>query len=199
MTVLTCNLRREGKSIERQLRNLEQKLLRASVRRIILPDDFLYGNMLKQLRPVDPIQLYRGRADQLVLKALEWKQVHPEEATVALAGPQLCPEICAAANLLCRSVRRLRIDVPGVKGEAFARSLRREFGIGLLPSSARVDVSAAFGPSCEEVDIRLYGNCGIRLRAADVNLPEEIEQPVLQLLWEQGRIRREDLQVINIP
>ena len=30
-------------------------------------------------------------------------------------------------------------------------------------------------------------------------LPEEIEQPMLALLWERGRVRRETLQVINLP
>ncbi len=199
LSVLTCGLYDRGKGTERRLRRLEQLFRRAEVTRVILPDGFPHRDRLELMRPVDPMPLYRGAADLLVLKVLERKGVPPQTALAALSAPSLSPELCAAARNLCRSVRRLRIDVPGEEGEAFSYRLHREFGIPILPSTAPVDASAAFGDTGATSDLRLYGQSGIRLRAEGLDLPEEIEQPVLQLLWERGIIKREQLQVINLP
>ena len=199
VSVLTCVLYENGKGEERRLRKLEQLLLRSSVSRVILPESFPHRTLLERLRPVDPMPLYRAAADLLVLKLLDSKGVPPSEAAAVLAGPRLCPELCAAAHLLCPTVRRLRIDVPGEEGADFSRDLRRKFGIAMLPPTADADVTAVFGPTCGAADLKLYGSSQIRMSANGIEPPEGIEQPVLQLLWERGRIRREDLRVINIP
>jgi hypothetical protein len=203
MTVLAIPFyEQEGlgaKKLTRRIRTLEQTFRRAEVSRVIVSDDFPYWDRLALVRPVSPVPLFRGVADLLMLDLLRRKGIPPGGARAALAGPRLCPELCGAAERLCTTVRELRIDVPGEKGERFARYLQYEFGVPVVPRTAAVDVAITFGETGEAADLCLWGSPKIRLGVEGVNLPEEIAQPVLALLWEQGRVKREELQVINLP
>ena len=187
------------KKLTRRIRMLEQAFRRAEVSRVIVPDDFPYRDHLGLIRPVEPMLLYRGAADLLVLEILRRRGIQPGGARAALAGPRLCPELCGAAERLCAVVRELRIDVPGEEGEDFARYLQHEFGVPVVPRRLAVDAVIAFGETGEPSDLCLWGSPGIRFGVEGVELPEEIAQPVLELLWEQGRVEREELQVINLP
>ena len=187
------------KKLKRRIRKLEQSFRRAEISRVIVPEQYPYRDCLTLVRPVDPMPLYRAVADLLVLDILKRRGISPGEARVALAGPRLCPELCAAAERLCRNVRELRIDVPGEEAGDFMRHLRYEFGVPVVPRTVAVDATAAFEKCGEAADLQLWGDCRIRLRSEGIELPEKIEQSVLALLWEQGRVKREKLRVINLP
>lgn len=183
----------------RRIRTLERLFCRAEIRRVILPDRFPYRERLSLIRPVDPMPLYRATADLLALELLRKKGILLREARAALAGPRLCPELCAAAERLCPTVREVRIDVPGEEGERFARYLHREFGVPVVPRTAAAHAVIAFGQTGGAADLCLWGESGIRLGAEGLSLPEGIDQPLLALLWEQGRVKRESLRVRNLP
>lgn len=203
MTVLALPLYEpdgaDRKKLERRIRKMEHTFRREEVSRVILPDDFPCRDRLALVRPVNPILLYRGVADLLTLELLRRKGIPPGGARAALAGPRLCPELCGAAERLCADVRELRIDVPGEEGEDFARYLQYEFGVPVVPRTAAADAVIAFGETGEAADLCLWGEPGIRLSVEGMKLPENVEQPVLELLWEQGRVKREKFRVINLP
>ncbi len=203
LTVLTVDLcEPEGlgqKKLDRRIRKLEQTFRGAEISRVIVPNSFPYCEQLTLVRPVDPMPFYRAAADLLVLDLLRQKGIPPGVAKAALAGPRICPELCAAAERLCRTVRKLRIDVPGEEGADFSRYLQYEFGVPVVPRTAAVDAVVAFGETGEEADLCLWGKSEVCLRVEGVELPEEIEQSVLALLWEQGRVKREQIRVTNLP
>lgn len=181
--------------LERRLETLERTLRRAGVRRVVLPAAFPYAGRLRGLESVEPLALYREAADVLALGWLAGRGIPPERGRVALAGPRLCPELRQAAERLCRRVREVRVDAPG--GEDYARALQREYGVPVVPPAAPADVTVAFGPTAQAAALRLYGGApclgGLRLTGEGLDLPPELEGPLLALLWERGSLRRERL------
>lgn len=106
------------------------------------------------------------------------------------------------AQRLCPQVKGLLIQVPGA-GEDYARWLHGQYGLPVAPAAAGAEVTVAFSPGgprwgrCLEV----YGDCrldGLRLTAPGLDLPEEMEEPLLAVLWERGKIRGEDLAVTSL-
>ena len=182
--------------MRRRLRRAERALVRAGVRRVVLAEDFPYGALLTALRPVDVLPLRRGCADVLALGALEAAGVSPRRGRVALSAPRLCPELERAAERLCPQVRGLLIDAPG--GGEYARYLQARFGLPIRPASAGADVTLAFGPGGGR-----WGRCaelyeggelgGLALELEGEELPEDCAEQVLALLWEQGKLERENL------
>ena len=190
------------RKLERRLEKAERIFRTAEVARVILPSGFPHADGLKQVQPVETLTFYRCMADLLALDLLARRGIDPRSAKVALAGPRLCPELCDAAKRLCRTVREVRIDVPGEDGELFSQLLQREFGLPVLPRTAAADVTVSFGPAVPAADLDLWGKepglNGVRLRAKGLELPPEIEQPVLALLWERGSLRRDGVDVVNV-
>lgn len=206
LTVMTAELSVwEGlpsKRLTRHLRRLERTLCRRGIGRVILPEGFPYAERLERLRPVEPLPFYRGMADVLALGWLEGHGILPGEGRVALAAPWLCPELCGAAERLCRQVRELVIVVP-TEGECYAGQLHRQFGLPILPPTAETDVTVAFG-QVEGLDgktIRLYGEqpdlVGMELTAPGVEMLEGCSQPLLTLLWEAGALDRSGIRAIK--
>ncbi len=183
--------------LERRLKRLERTLRQAEVGRVILPEQFPYE--LRQVKPVECLPMYRALADVLVLEWMRERKIPAGEGRVALTAPRLCPELEGTAQRLCARVREVRIDVPGGEGEWLARRLHREFGVPVLPAMALVDATVSFGP--ERGDLRLWGElpqcAGLKLRAEGAELPAELEQPLLALLWERGQVRREDIYAVK--
>lgn len=183
-----------------RLRRAERVLARAGTGRVVLGDDFPYGDRLRLLRTVDTLPLRRGCADVLALEALAVEGVPPNRGRVALSAPRLCGELESAAERLCPQVRGLLIDAPG--GADYARYLQAKFGLPVSPPVAGADVTAAFGPGG-----RRWGRCvelypggslnSMTLEAEGMDLPLGCAEQVLALLWEQGQVCREDLRVIQ--
>lgn len=181
--------------LESRLGRLAHTLRRAGVTRAVLPE----GLCLEGVERVDPLVLYRGAADVLALGWLAQHRIPPERGRVVLAGPRLCPELRQAAERLCRHVRWLRVDTPD--GEGYAQALQREFGLPVAPHSVPADVCLAFGPTPQPAALRLYGEApclgGLRLTGEGLDLPAELEGPLLTLLWERGSLRREELRAVG--
>jgi len=88
---------------------------------------------------------------------------------------------------LCPRVRNLVIDVPGEGG--LAAALRREYGVPVLPPrSVSADLTLCFdpGPVLEGAKYGLPGGC----------LPPDCDAlPLLSALWENGRVKVEEIAV----
>ena len=186
--------------LARRAARIERALTRMGVGRVVFPRDFPHRELFPRLRPVDPVAVYRGAAEVLVLAGLERLGVEPRRSRVALAGPWLCPELRQAAWRLAPQVRTLLIRVPGEEGAAFARQLHREWGLPAAPPSGGAEVEAAFGPGAageSRLSLALYGEqprlAGLELRVRGMELPEPWAPGLLCLLWEQGAVRREEL------
>lgn len=186
--------------LERRVERLEGALVRAGAGRVLLPEGFPHGGLLRRLRPVDPLPFWRSAADLLVLAVLEREGVPPAKSRVALSAPRLCPELRQTAERLCPVVRGLMIDVPGV-GTDYARWLHLRYGLPVTPRSAGADATVAFGPGGGRwgVPLELYGSqpglAGLTVTAPGVELPEGYEAQTLALLWEQGALDRAELAV----
>lgn len=186
------------RGLERRLRALEGALLARRADRVVTAD-FPYLDRLERLRPVDPVPLYQGLADVLILGWLAEHGIPPERARVVLAGPNLCGALRACAQRLCLRVRALGVETGGA-GEAFARSLRARWGLPELPPGAAADLRVAFGPCPGPARLRLYGTPGLdglRLALPARPLPPALEPQLLTLLWERGQAARENLAVLR--
>lgn len=95
-----------------RLRRARRFFEQNGVRRIILPESG-ENSWFSGFGRVDALPFYRAVADLLALGALETAGLRPEQASVALSGPRLCPELRAAAERLYPQVRGLVINVPG--------------------------------------------------------------------------------------
>lgn len=186
--------------LERRLRKIERALVRAGARRVLLPEGFPYRDLLRELRPVDPLPFWRAIADLLALRALERAGIRSERGRVALSAPRLCPELRQTAERLCTQVRGLVIDVPGV-GADYARWLHLRFGLPVTPASAGANVTIAFGPGGRRwgTVLELYGQrpdlAGATVNIPGAELPGDCKGQVLALLWEQGTLDRTTLEI----
>lgn len=186
------------RQLERRLRRAERGLAKLGVGRVVLREDFPYGDRLELLRPVDALPLWRDLADVLALAALESANIPRHRGSVALSAPRLCSELMAAAERLCPQVRGLLIDAPG--GADYARRLQARFGLPVTPPAAGADVTAAFGPGGGRWGrcLELYGAAelgGLTVSVRDMTLPEDCAGQALALLWEQGLVWRKKLLV----
>lgn len=186
--------------LEHRLARLEQSLLRKGVHRVVLPSDFFRSEALRYLSPVTPLPLYRGAADLLALAWLRRKGTPAGKSCVALSGSRICPELMETARRLCSCVRAIRLDVPGEAGEQLARRLCWEHGIPMVPPTACADLTVSFGGSAH-AQLCLFGDAprldGLSVAAPNIPLPKGMEDPILTLLWESGRLDRREIQVFE--
>lgn len=91
-----------------------------------------------------PGPLCRRCAPALALAALE----KPEEATVALWGSALTPDLVTAAHGLAPKVRQLVVAVPG--GEKLARALRLRYGMPVVERGAG-ELTVCFSPTAPKM------------------------------------------------
>lgn len=189
LTLVVARVHRLG---EKRLLKLERELGKRGVDRVV---NFPGRPVL--LKKIDPAPLYRWAADLLILRWMEFRDLEPRHCCVALAGPRLSPELRQTAQGLTSRVREIRVDVPG--GEGFAQTLHREWGIPLVPPGKPAQVRASFGPVEGEADLRLWGESpslgGLELRSKQAGLPPPWGSVLLTLLWEQGRVKKEELEV----
>lgn len=194
---------RERKLLRRTARAAAE-LHRAGVRRVLTAADFPCWPVLEAegLRAVDCEPFCQALAVPLALAGLRRAGVLRTRATVALTSPRVSRPLFAAAEALCPRVRHLIVDVPG-EGEELAAWLREEYGAAVLSPDAGADVTLCFGPGgrarCGAV-LHLYGPdpelAGLRPAPAEGALPETLAPlPLLALLWENGRLTAEQIQI----
>lgn len=186
----------------RRMRRAVRALYQTGVRQVIWPQNCPWSLQEAGFAEIEVEALYQAQADRLALGALAGLGIPPGEGRVALVGQRLTIPLQRTAQRLCPQVKGLLIQVPGA-GEDYARWLHGQYGLPVAPAAAGAEVTVAFSPGgprwgrCLEV----YGDCSLddlRLTAPGLDLPEEMEEALLAVLWERGEIRGEDLAVTSL-
>ena len=187
---------------QRGLRRGAERLRRAGCRRAVAAPDFQGWEALSRagLRPVDPSPLCQALAAPLAMAWLEQKGVPLDGAVVALSGGRVDRFFFEAALALAPRVRSLAVEARG--GGDLLRLLERKWGLPALEGAPRgADLTLRFpgaaparGP-CLDVSGAEPDFGGLSL-AGPEGLPEELEPlPLLALLWEEGRLREEEIRI----
>ena len=181
------------------MRRAVRALYQTGVRQVIWPQNCPWSLQEAGFVGIEVEPLYQAQADQLALGALARLGIPPGEGRVALVAQRLTIPLQRTAQRLCPQVRGLLIQVPG-QGEDYARWLYGQYGLPMAPAGAGADVTVAFSPGGPRWGrgLEVYGPCqleGLRLAAPGLELPPDIEQPLLAQLWERGMVRGEDLVV----
>lgn len=176
---------------ERALRRMEQE----GCRRLMEPSD------QAQLPPVSTRSLWQSVAAPLTLSFFLKHGQRPERARVALESDRVTRPLFSACCQLIPAVRSISLS-PCLGDEELAWWLERQYGVPVTSGGGDVTVCFTPGPgpagAClplgEEVpflpDFTLDWNAG--------TLPENYPKlPLLSVLWETGRIRPEDLRVVE--
>lgn len=145
------------------------------------------------LTPIDPLPLCRTKAPELALTLVE--RLPLRRRCVALRGGDAHTAWPAAAAL-CPQVGVLLLDFDRGE-EELSRRLREVYGAAALHlrQGSLPQVSVEFAPRGEAAGapLRLWGTpelAGCRLTAGEVD-----DLSLLELLWETGRLRLEDIVV----
>lgn len=192
----------EGWFVQGRLRRAARGMSQRGVRRVLAPPEFDSWALLLpwQLTPLSPEPLVRFKAGEVALAALERMDRAPDRAAVALRAGRADRDMVRAACTLCPRVRNLIIDAPK-GGVELASWLHREFGIPVLPPGERGAVALRFeqGGEEEEHTLHLYGQKpdlkGVSLWAPMLAEEERYDLPLLNLLWERGRLQGEALKI----
>lgn len=119
-----------------------RRLREAGVRSAVFPVDFPYTALFirQGVCPVDTLPLRRALAALMTRRSLEKLGLEPTQAVVAVTGERCAREVAECAKMLALGYRYVLLGVNS-GGEAFARSLRREYGISLVldPSPDQLD------------------------------------------------------------
>ena len=198
--------RREGTPewlLRRRVRAAGRTLARAGVRRVILPEEFPYGELLagEGVFPVETLPLWRALAAELAWRELQRRGV--PAGSVAVRADALTGEVRRTVEALLRRCRTVSLDAPDPEG-AYARVLRRRLGAALRTGDAGAEVRLLFvrrGPE-RAGDIPLYP--GAEGPKAALRLPEAWEarmpagaqrEGVIAALLAAGRLRREEIAI----
>ena len=135
-----------------------RRLREAGVRSAVFPVDFPYTALLirQGISPVDTLPLRRALAAPLTRRRLENGGFQPTQAVAAVSGDRAIREVTECAKALALSYRYVLLSVRG-DGAAFAKSLRREYGISLLldPSPDQLDRADALVLFSPRTDLAL--------------------------------------------
>ena len=108
----------------------------------MFPVDFPYTALFirQGVCPVDTLPLRRALAAPMTRRSLEKLGLEPTQAVVAVTGERCAREVAECAKMLALGYRYVLLGVNS-GGEAFSRSLRREYGISLVldPSPDQLD------------------------------------------------------------
>ena len=190
---------------ERRLKKAGRALRQEGVVRLLVPGTFERWSFLGALglRPVETEGFVKAQSARLAVESLERRGVAPDRATVALRAKRVDRTLRQTAAELCPKVRNLVVDVPRGGGE-LAKWLRWEFGIPVLPSSEAGQVGLCFHPDSgggDEVELGLYGTEpkleGLALCAPELRAEDSENLPLLSALWEGGKLRPEDIKILD--
>lgn len=137
-----------GRRAERAARQMREQ----GVRRAVFPIDFPHTAVFLRfgITPVDPLPLRIALCVPFVKSRLKSLGLTDTQAVIAIAGNHMTSEIAETARALALSYRYVMLSV-GSGGEAFARELRRQYGISLLLNPSpdqleRADALVLFAP-----------------------------------------------------
>ena len=179
------------------------ELARQGAARVLVPEDFPFWEELSRagLRPVDPLPLLRSCAAPMALALLRRQGEDPLRAAVALRGSRAERDLVRAAEELCPRVRDLCLSVQTGGGE-LERYLHRQYGVALRPDWDGVQAAIRFDPRAEEAGqavLSLFGPeadlAGLAVSVPGLERQKEGQWlPLLEILWETGRLERTDLE-----
>lgn len=180
----------------RRRRRLAEKLYGRGIRRFLAAGP-LWD--MSPLVPISPLPLLRAKGAELVLTLLPG--LPPWERRVALRGEMAGPEAWRLARDLCPRVGGLLLDFDRGE-ETLERRLREVYGAaplhlgqGPAPQAA---VELAPRPESLERTLRLWGEPelgSLSLLTEGPPDPELPRLPLLELLWETGRLSLEEIRV----
>jgi len=200
--------RKGGFFQRRRAREAARRLRRQGVCRAVFPPDFPFLAEFAAcgVQPAEPLPLLRALTEKLVRRELDRMGRSPSEATVAVAGDRMTPELERAVTELCIRNRYVLLCAPDREGRLAGR-LRREYGVSLLAADtparlAKADVTVLFsppeGPEGEHV-LRLWPGAEpppVELRLKGENLPESWDRlQLLGALYDAGILRSERLEL----
>ncbi len=187
---------------ERRLRQGAKALRRRGVSRVVAAPGLEDAESLRRrgLYLVEPMPLYRAMGGRLALYLL--RDVPLRERRVALRGEEADGTAWALARELCPQVGGLLLDFDRGE-EALGDRLRAQYGAAPRPLGwgSGPQVTLELSPRAEQVGetLRLWGEGelgGLTLTLPGAVLPEGLPRlPFLELLWETGRVKGEDLAV----
>ena len=140
-----------------------KRLRKLGVDRLVLPEEFPFGDLLEklELQPVSTVPLRQALAADWV----RWRlgERGTASARVAVSAERLTGEVVRTVTELALRYRYVLLDLPH-GGEELCRNLRREYGISLLmgPSVEQMEeaeVLVLFEPRpdcCAPAALRLY-------------------------------------------
>lgn len=128
------------------------------VRRAVFPLDFPYtaAFIRREICPVDTLPLGRLLAAAAIRRRLEGMGLGPTQAVAAVSAHRLDRDVMDTVRDLALSYRYVMLSVPD-GGEAFARQLRREYGVSVLlrPSVDQLDRADALALYAPRGDLAL--------------------------------------------
>lgn len=173
----------------RRLKRTAGRLYRRGLRRFLPGDPRLDP---APLVPVSPLPLLRAKGAELALALLSG--LPPRERRIALRGGAAGPEAWAIAEDLCPRVGALLLDFDRGE-EALAHHLRQRFGAASLHlgqgQGPQAAVELDFRPASVPQTLRLWGEPDL----LGLTLSPGEPLPLLELLWETGRVELKDLLV----
>lgn len=188
--------------LERRLRQGAKALRRRGVSRVVAAPGLEDAESLRRrgLYLVEPMPLYRAMGGRMALYLL--KDVPLRERRVALRGEEADGTAWALARELCPQVGGLLLDFDRGE-ETLGDRLRACYGAAPRPLGCGPgpQVTLELSPRAEQVGetLRLWGEGelgGLTLTLTGAVLPEGLPRlPFLELLWETGRVKGEDLAV----
>ena len=203
LTVLRVEVCPGGWGEAGRLKRAARRLARQGAARVLVPEDFPFWEELSRagLRPVDPLPLLRSCAAPMALALLRRQGEDPLRAAVALRGSRAERDLVRAAEELCPRVRDLCLSVQTGGGE-LERYLHRQYGVALRPDWDGVQAAIRFDPRAEEAGqavLSLFGPeadlAGLAVSVPGLERQKEGQWlPLLEILWETGRLERTDLE-----
>ena len=166
--------------LRRRTASALKRLRKLGVDRLVLPEEFPFGDLLKkfELQPVSTVFLRQALAADWVRWLLAERGT--ASARVAVSADRLTGEVVRTVTELALRYRYVLLDLP-YGGEELCRRLRREYGVSLLmgPSVEQLEEAEALvlfapRPDCRAPEaLRLYDE-GMPL--PPLSLPPALEE-----------------------
>lgn len=192
--------------IERRTKKAARLLRSEGCRRVLTAEDYSLWPLLVEngLIPVDAGALCMSLGCRLALADLECCGIPEQEATVALVGRRVDRFFFDAATALAARVRHLAICA-GESGGELAAYLERERGMPVLERVGGAHVKLYFTLPSEVPGRDELVLCGPSpsLGPLEMSIPQPLPGgldmlPLLALLWEEGRIKDEEIEIMSV-
>ncbi|MCI8572874.1 MAG: hypothetical protein HFF89_00430 [Oscillibacter sp.] len=161
-----------GTVLRRRVLSAGKKLRKQGVARVVLPEDFSYGEQLEAcgLRPVPTLGLRRALAADWVRAGLAERGLPAAGARVAVSAAGLTGEVVRTVTELALRHRYVLLDL-SYGGEELCRQLRREYGVSLLLGPSRDQLAEAEALILFDARSDLSARNPVTLRLYDEEFP----------------------------